>query len=111
MNVNSTNSSAMISDVFEEYRRYERYLALAFGLGIIVVVSMLCPDAMWAGSAALLLLIVGAFRRYHQAVHRYVGAPGPDTDHTLQLWGTTAQACVWGAVPIVMALVVLQVSA
>lgn len=111
MNVNSADSSALVSNVYEEYCRYERYLALAFGLGVVVVVSMLCPGATWAASAGLLLGIAGAFRRYHHAVHRYVGAPGPDTDHSLQLWGTMAQACVWGAVPIVLALLVLQVTA
>ncbi|WP_292963823.1 hypothetical protein [Novosphingobium sp. UBA1939] len=112
MNVNSADSSsALASGVYEEYRRYERYLALACGLGLVVVVSLLCPGAAWGGSGALLLAIVGSFHRYHRAVHRYVGRPSPDTDHALQLWGTTAQACVWGAVPIVLALVVLQVYA
>ncbi|QQS01623.1 MAG: hypothetical protein IPK37_04110 [Austwickia sp.] len=111
MNVNSADSSALVSEVYEEYQRYERYLALAFGLGTVVVVSMLCPGATWAASAALLLGIWAAFRRYHLAVHRYVGSPSPDTDQALQLWGTTAQACIWGAMPITLALLVLQVSA
>lgn len=111
MSVNSADSSALVSGGYEEYERYERYLALAFGLGVIVVASLLCPGATWLGSAALLLAITAAFRRYHRAVHRYVGSPRPDTDSALQLWGTTAQACVWGAVPIVLALLVLQVSA
>ena len=111
MNVNSADSSALLSGVYEEYQRYERYLALAFGLGVVVVVSMLCPGSAWLGSATLLMVIVAAFRRYHRAVHRYVGSPNPTTDQALQLWGTTAQACVWGAIPIMIALLVLQLSA
>lgn len=108
MSVNSADSPAMIGDGYDEYRRYERYLALALGLGVVVAGSLLCPGPLWLGYAGLLLAIGGSFRRYHHAVHRYVGAPGPDTDRALQLWGTVAQACVWGAVPIVVALLMLQ---
>lgn len=111
MNVNSADSSALLSEVYPEYVRYERYLALALGLGVVIVLSLLCPGATWPGSAVLLLVVAATFRRYHRSVHRYVGAPGPKTDQSLQLWGTAAQACVWGAVPIVLALLVLQLLA
>ncbi|GAB78509.1 hypothetical protein SAMN05421595_2780 [Austwickia chelonae] len=107
MDVNS-QSPIVLAAVYEEYRRYERYLALAFGLGLVTVVSLLCQNPAWPGSMAILAVVAAAFRKYHLVVHRLVGDPGPATDQAVQLWGTAAQACVWGAIPIVCALGVLQ---
>ncbi|MBW3085028.1 hypothetical protein KEM60_01220 [Austwickia sp. TVS 96-490-7B] len=108
MNVNSTNTSSLLSGAYEEYRRYERYLALAYAIGLVTVTVMFFPGGAWPGCVAVATLLAISFRQYHRAVHRYVGLPGPDTDQAVQVWGTAAQACVWGSVPIVLALAVLQ---
>lgn len=108
MNVNA-DSPMLIGAAYEEYVRYERYLALACGIGFLTFTTLLLPGSAWGGSLAVLALVGAAFRKYHVVIHRFVGAPTPDTDQAVQLWGTAAQACVWGAAPVVLALCVLQV--
>ncbi|WP_162872989.1 hypothetical protein [Austwickia chelonae] len=108
MDVNS-QSPIVLTAVYDEYRRYERYLALAFALGLVTVVSLLCQNPAWPASTAVLAVVAIAFRKYHVVVHRLIGAPGPAADQAVQLWGTAAQACVWGAIPIVFAMGVLQI--
>lgn len=108
MNVNSADSASLLTGAYEEYLRYERYLALAYGIAFVLFASLLCPGSAWVGSLGILMVLGLAFRKYHLVVHHFVGCPDPERDQAVQLWGTAAQACVWGALPIVMALCALQ---
>lgn len=110
--VMSVNSDAprILSGVFEEYQRYERYLAVAYGIVFVSVVSLLCPDALWGGCLGLIAAVSAAFRRYHVVVHRFIGSPTEQLDRQVQLWGTTAQAIVWAALPLTVAICMVQIA-
>ena len=110
MSVNS-DAAWTLSEVCEEYQRYERYLAVAYGIVFVSVVSMLCPDTLWGGCLALIAAVSLAFRRYHVVVHRFVGSPTEHLDRQVQLWGTAAQAIVWAALPLTVAICMVQVAA
>lgn len=99
-----------LSEVFEEYQRYERYLAVAYGVIFVAVVSMLCPGTLWGGCLGLIAAVSLAFRKYHVVVHRFVGSPSEQADHAVQLWGTAAQAIVWAALPLVVAICMVQIA-
>lgn len=108
MSIHSADTPSLASEAYAEYRRFERYLAPAYALVLVAAVSLMCPGSVTLGCLALGAVIGFTFRRYHRAVHHYVGNPSARTDRAVQMWGTASQASIWAAVPIAIAMVALQ---